>query len=118
MAVLSVLFRPEFRHRRRSWILLCLLLALVSGLTLAAAAAARRTSTAFPRYEAAYGYDAFVYAENPVPKIATLPEVSSATEVQIPISGNPTCACTRPISVNDFSLFEVAPSEAAARRRR
>jgi hypothetical protein len=48
-----MLLRARFRHRRRSWLLLCLLIALVSGLVLAAAATALRTATAFPRYEAA-----------------------------------------------------------------
>ena len=43
---------------------------------LTAAVAARGTATAFPRYEAAHGYDSFMYAVKPLPKIATLPEVA------------------------------------------
>jgi hypothetical protein len=89
--------------------LLALLIALVSGLVLAAAAAGRRTESAFPRYEAAHGYDAFLYSEKPLPRVAALPDVSSAALVRLPVSGTPTCACARPINLNEFSLFEVAP---------
>ena len=77
LAVLRMLLRSSFRQRWRSWILLSLLIALASGLVLTAAVAARGTATAFPRYEAAHGYDAFMYAVKPIPKIATLPEVAS-----------------------------------------
>jgi ABC-type lipoprotein release transport system permease subunit len=45
---------------------------------------------------------------NPLPKIATLPDVSSSTRVLLPVSGSPTCACSHPINLDDFSLFEVA----------
>ena len=109
MAVLSLLLRTSSRHRWRSWLLLGLLIALVSGLVLAAATAGRRTSSAFPQYEAAHGYDGFLYGISPIPKIATLPEVTSAQLVQLPEGGTPTCSCSRPINNNDFSLFEAAP---------
>jgi hypothetical protein len=79
VAVVSLLLRTTFRQRWRSWLLLSLLIALVSGLVLAAAAAGRRTDTAFPRYEAAHGYDAFLYSEKPLPHVDGLPAVSSAT---------------------------------------
>jgi ABC-type lipoprotein release transport system permease subunit len=105
--VLRLLFRASFRGKWRSWLLLCLLIALVSGLILAASSAGRRTSSAFPGYEAAHGYDAFFYGTHPIPKVATLSEVESATEVKLPTTGTPTCACSRPINNSDFSLFEV-----------
>jgi hypothetical protein len=73
LAVLRLLVRARFRHQWRSWLVLCLLVALVSGLVLAGAEAGRRTATAFSRFEAAHGYDALVYTDHPVPKIASLP---------------------------------------------
>jgi ABC-type antimicrobial peptide transport system permease subunit len=108
-----MLLRSSFRHRWRSWLLLSVLVALVSGLVLAAVVAGRDTATAFPRYEAAHGYDAFLYAVKPIPTIAALPEVASSTPVQLPTGGNPTCtcACSRPINNDDFSVFEVAPKD-------
>jgi len=109
LAVLAVLLRSSFRHRWRSWLALCLLIALVSGLVLAATAAGRRSDSAFSQFEAAHGYDAFLYSVNPLPKVATLPDVTLSTRVQFPTSGRPTCACSRPINLDDFSLFEVPP---------
>jgi len=106
-----MLLRASFRHRWRSWLSLCLLIALVSGLTLAATAAGRRSDSAFARYEAAHGYDAFLYAVKPIPKIATLPVVARSTLVGLPTSGTPTCACSRPIKFDDFGVFEVPPKQ-------
>jgi putative ABC transport system permease protein len=111
LAVLTMLLRASFRHRWRSWLSLCLLIALVSGLTLAAAAAGRRSDSAFTRYEAAHGYDAFLYAIKPIAKIATLPVVETSTLVGTPTSGTPTCACSRPINIDDFGVFEVPPNQ-------
>ena len=111
MAVLTMLVRASFRHRWRSWLLLSVLIALVSGLVLAAAAAGRRSESAFTRYEAAHGYDAFLYAIKPIPKIATLPVVATSTLVGLPTSGTPTCACSRPINFDDFGVFEVPPKQ-------
>jgi hypothetical protein len=109
LAVLKLLLGASFRRRWRSWLLLGLLIALVNGLVLAAATAGRRTSSAFPQYEAVHGYDGFLYGTSPIPKIATLPDVTSAQLVRLPEGGTPTCSCSRPINSNDFSLFEAAP---------
>jgi len=111
LAVLTMLSRASFRHRWRSWLSLCLLIALVSGLTLAATAAGRRSDSVFARYEAVHGYDAFLYAIKPIPKIATLPVVETSTPVGLPTSGTPTCACSRPINFDDFGVFEVPPTQ-------
>ena len=100
-----------FRHRWRSWLLLSLLVALVSGLVLASAAAGRRTASAFPRFKAAHGYDAFLFTVTPKPKIAVRPEVASVTPVGAVGSGTPTCACSRPIANSDVAVFEVAPKD-------
>ena len=86
-------------------------MALVSGLVLASAATARRTASAFPRFKAAHGYDAFLFTVTPKPKIATPPEVASATPVGAVGIGTPTCACSRPIASSDVAVFEVAPKD-------
>jgi ABC-type lipoprotein release transport system permease subunit len=111
VAVLRLLFFAELRHRWRSWALLCVLIALVSGLVLAAGAAGRRTSSAFPQFVSAYGYDAFDYSLEPLPQIAHLPEVTSTVRVRLPTGGKPTCSCTEQINTNDFSVMELAPSD-------
>ena len=74
---------------------------------LAAAAAGRRTESAFPRFVAAHGFDAFVYTSQPVPKIAKLPGVASVTELLGPDNGQPTCDCTHPINPTDFGVIVV-----------
>jgi FtsX-like permease family len=111
VAALGMLLRAMFRHRWRSWLLLSLLVALVSGLVLASAATGRRTASAFPRFKAAHGYDAFLFTLTPKPKIAARPEVASATPVGAVGIGTPTCACSRPIADSDVGVFEVAPKD-------
>ena len=78
---LRLMLRAGARHRWRSWLALALLTAVVVGLVLAGAATARRTATAFPRFEAAHGYDAFFYSAGSVPRVASLPEVASVTRL-------------------------------------
>jgi hypothetical protein len=106
-----MLLRAMVRQRWRSWLLLSLLVALVSGLVLASAAAGRRTASAFPRFKAAHGYDAFVLSLRPAPKIAARPEVASVTPLGAIGNGVPTCTCPRPINDSDFSMYEVAPRD-------
>jgi hypothetical protein len=106
-----VLFRAELRHRWRSWLLLSLLVALVSGLVLAGVTAARRTATAFPRFEAAHGYDAFLYSESPIPTLASLPHVASTIQVTGPAGGVPTCTGCRPINTQEFGIFDLSPKQ-------
>ena len=84
MGAVRLVFRAELRRRWRSWLAIALLVALVGGFVLAATAAGRRTDSAFPRFVATYGFDAVAYTTQPVPKLATLPEVASATEVLSP----------------------------------
>ena len=81
---------------------------------LTAAVAARGTATAFPRYEAAHGYDSFMYAVKPLPKIATLPEVASSTQVQLPTGGNPTCSLFPPHQQQRLQRLRGAAEESAA----
>ena len=112
LAALILLLRARFRHQWRSRLVLCLLIALVSGLVLAGAAAARSTGDAFSRFEAADGYDALAYIDEPTPKIARLPEVASAAPVGVIAAGvAPICSCSRPINANYFQVSEVPPGD-------
>ena len=50
MRVVALLVAHELRTRWRSWVVLVLLVALTGGAVMTAAAGARRTSSAYPRY--------------------------------------------------------------------
>jgi ABC-type lipoprotein release transport system permease subunit len=103
--------RAELRHRWKSWLSLAVLVAVVGALVLATAAAGRRTASAFPRFAAQYGFNSFVYAAEPIPKLRKLPEVASALRMTTPDSGTPVCACRPGLTENNFGVFEVpAPS--------
>jgi hypothetical protein len=104
LGAVRLVFRAELRRRWRSWLAIAVLVALVGGIVLAATAAGRRTESAFPGFVAAYGYDAAAYATRPVPQLATLPEVASATTVVSPLSGQPSCSCHRVIDPADFAV--------------
>ena len=75
MGAIRLVFHAELRRRWRSWLAIALLISVVGGLVLAAAAAGRRTENAFPRFVAAHGFDSIVYATSPVPGVAHLPGV-------------------------------------------
>jgi hypothetical protein len=107
-AIATVMW-SQFRQQWRPWLVLSLLIALVSGFAMAAAAAGKRTESAFPRFLAAHGYDAVLYGSKPLPTLARSPEVASVTPVQTLQTGVATCSCTKPISEN-FALLEVPPS--------
>jgi hypothetical protein len=109
LGAVTMLFGSELRRRWRSWLILVVLIAVVAGLVLAAAAAGRRTATAFPRFVASHGYDVYIYNQKPVSGLSRLPGVSSATAVANPASGQPTCACTtHPINPSDFYINELS----------
>ena len=109
MGAVRLLFHTELRRRWPSWLVVALLISVVAGLVLAATAAGRRTDSAFPRFVAAHGFDTVVYATRPVPQVAHLPGVASATELVFSDSGNPTCDCTHPINGEDITVA-VAPA--------
>jgi hypothetical protein len=111
LAVVRLLFQAELRQRWRSWLLLALLVALVSGLVLAGIAAGRRTTEAFPAYVHAHGFDVLAYSLTPLPRLGTLPEVASVTRVGGPAVGAPTCSCTHKVSDSGFSLYEVPSAD-------
>jgi hypothetical protein len=106
---LRLIFGTELRRRWRSWLVLALLVAFVGGFAMAAAAAGRRTASAFPSFVATHGYDGLVYNLRPAPALAKLPAVASATEVRLVLSGQPTCACTHPINTADFVVVAISP---------
>ena len=107
MGAVLFVFRSEFRRRWRSWLILVVLIAIVGGLALAAVAAGRRTASAFPRFVATHGYDAYIFNPEPVPSLARLPGVASVTSVVIPGYGQPTCACTHVINSQNFYINEL-----------
>ena len=110
MDALGLLLRARLR-RWRGWVSLCLLAGLLSGLALAAASAGHRTATAFPQFVAAHGYDGLVISAAPMPALAKLPGVASATLMREYATGTPACACARPINPTDFTLGGVAPAD-------
>ena len=109
MAFLGLMLRAGLRHRWRAWLALALLIALAVGLVLAGAMTARRTATAFPRFEAAHGYDGFFYATERVQSASSLPGVTSLTEVTSIVSNAPECRCLSSLNnSNNFNVNEVA----------
>ena len=105
MRAVGLVFWTQLRHRWRSWLAISILIGLVGGVIMAAAAAGRRTESAFPTFVAAHGFDAEVYAIQPAPKIPRLPEVSAATVAFGPDNGQPTCACRHPLNPQDFGVL-------------
>ena len=108
MGAVRLVFQAGLRRRWRSWVAIALLISVVGGLVLAAAAAGRRTENAFPRFVAAHGFDSIVYATRPVPGVARLPGVASVTELIFPDVGNPTCDCAQQINPTNFGVAVVS----------
>ena len=108
MSGVWLVFGAELRRRWRSWLILAALIALVGGLVLAAAAAGRRTATAFPRFASAYGYDVAAFNPQSGPALLRFPEIALATEFDSPLTGQPTCTCGRRIPSQDFGVVEMS----------
>ena len=112
MSFLALLLWTGLRHRWRSWLALSLLTAVVVGVVLAGVQTARRTATALPRFEAAYGFDTFAYGDTPIRGAAKLPGVTAAVHLRTPAVGTPACStCTSQINSNEFGVDEVAPAQ-------
>jgi len=109
VGAVRLVFGAELRRRWRSWLALAVLIALVGGLVLGAAAAGRRTASAFPSFVAAHGFDAAVYTPVRTPRAVTLPEVTAVTVGVGLDTGAPACHCTHPINPTDFGVI-VAPT--------
>ena len=50
MGAVWLRLRAELRHQWRAWLALAVLLGVIGGIALTAAAGARRTDTAYPRF--------------------------------------------------------------------
>ncbi len=107
MGAVWLVFGAKLRRYWRSWLLLTVLIAIVSGFVLAATAAGDRTDSAFPRFVARHGYDAIVYTDKALPQLARQPGVAEAVTVRMPFSGQPRCSCGRQIDVSLFAVREV-----------
>jgi hypothetical protein len=99
-----LVLQAESRRRWRSWLTIAVLVSVVAGFVLAAAAAGRRTESAFPRFVAAHGFDVVVYANEPQPRVAKLPGVTSVAQLTSPYNDQPTCACTHPINPSNLDI--------------
>jgi hypothetical protein len=110
-----MVFAAEVRRRWRSWLVMAALIALVGGLVLSAAAAGRRTASAFPNFVAAHGFDAAVYSNQPLPALRKLfPAVVLSTElVFLQDTGQPACACPHQINNTYFEVVIAGPGERA-----
>jgi hypothetical protein len=102
MRAIREVFRAELRHRWRSWLALTVLVALVGGTVLGGIAAGRRTSSAFPRFLARYGYDVLVYSfPLPLPTAtAALPNVTK-TYYEVSYANGDVVANGRVVPEND-----------------
>lgn len=111
MSFLGLMLRTGVRQRWRSWLALVLLIMIVVGLVLAGAQTARRTATAWSRFEAVHGFDSFAYAATPLRHITAYPGVVSVVDIQSPAAGPPACnSCPTQINDSNFSLQEVSPT--------
>ena len=104
LQAVGVVFFAQLRNRWRSWLAVAILISLVGGAVMAAAAAGRRTQSAFPGFVIAHGFDAEVYSAQPLPNIAKLPGVSTATGLRGATNGQPICACRRPIDSSNLGV--------------
>ena len=105
MRAIGLVFRAQVRNRWRSWLAIVILISLVSGVIMAAAAAGRRTESAFPSFVAAHGFDAELYSSRPISGISRLPGVKAVTAGIGPDNGEPVCACTHPINPSSFGVI-------------
>jgi len=85
-----LLYLAELRRRWKSWLALGLLVAVIGGAVLAATAAGRQTSSAFPRFLQKYGMDAETFSPKPIPQLTSLPEVAFTERQPSYFNGNAT----------------------------
>jgi hypothetical protein len=103
-------FNSTRRRRWASWLALALLVALVGGTVLAGVSAARRTSTAFPSFNARYGGDVAEFSAGAFPKgLDHYPGARHVFTVDAYANGNVSIGSTF-IPEPDFSLLAM-PSD-------
>ena len=110
MGAVRVILAARARRFWRAWLLLAVLVGLGTTVVLAAVTAGRRADSAFPRFVAAHGYDAVVYANGPLP-LARLPGVARTVPIQAPFYGQPSCSCGRTIDTGSLAVREVRPAD-------
>ena len=111
MRAVGLVFWAQLRHRWRSWLAIATLISLVGGVIMAAAAAGRRTESAFPSFVATNGFDAELYSTKPAPEIGRLPGVSAVTKAFGPDNGQPTCLCTHALNPSYFGVLVLPAGE-------
>ena len=110
MRAVTLLLRAQLRQHGRSWLALAVLVALVGGLVIAAAATGRRTAAAFPGFVAQHGYDAIVYSAHPLPSLSRIPQVTRVTPVQAPFVAGVRCTGCGAINASmSAGVFEISP---------
>jgi FtsX-like permease family len=110
VGAVRVILAARARRFWRAWLLLAVLVGLGTAVVLAAVTAGRRADSAFPRFVAAHGYDAVVYADGPLP-LARLPGVARTVPIQAPFYGQPSCSCGRTIDQDNLAVREVRPAD-------
>jgi hypothetical protein len=113
LLAIIALFGAELRRRLWSWLFVAFLVAIVSGTVLAGLAAGQRTATAYPRFVASFGFDAYAFSLHPIPAIAALPDVTSSVLMRSPSAGNPSCSCGHTINPTYFGIAEIPPRNLA-----
>jgi len=108
LGAVGLAYRATLRRRWRSWLAVAILISIVGGVVVATADAGRRTNQAFPDFVSRYGFTAVVYSTQRLPKLATLPDVGSATVLVGADTGQPSCNCTHPLNPNDFGIISLA----------
>jgi ABC-type lipoprotein release transport system permease subunit len=107
---IGVILAARYRRHWQSWLLLALLVAIGTGIVLAAVTAGRRADSAFPRFVAAHGYDAIVYSGQPLP-LERLPEVKHVVAIRAPFHGHPWCSCGKAINEANLAVREVPAAD-------
>src|ERR1700722_2003158 len=111
MRAVAMVVHVRLRQHWRSWLALAVLVALVGGFVIAAAATGRRTGGAFPGFVARHGYDALVYSGHPLPGLARIPQVALVTPVRAPYAFPGGCtSCRKPLDSGNFDILEVPPA--------
>ena len=111
MRAVAMVVHVRLRQHWRSWLALAVLVALVGGFVIAAAATGRRTAAAFPGFIARHGYDALVYSGQPLPGLAHIPQVARVTPIRAPYAFLGRCtSCRKPIDPGSFDVLEVPPA--------